>query len=135
MSEGGVSSAEPELAGEAESHDLTGGGRVGIQWYGRPGDAKSALAVIPALGVPSRYYRELARVLVGKGHVVAVISLRAAETSISALRQQRYGYKEVLDVDLATLIPAVQKRVGAAPLYLVGHSLGGQFALLYAGRR
>src|SRR4051794_14554416 len=125
MPESNTSIAEPDLAGEVENLDVPNGGRVGVQWYGSSKGAKSAIALLPALGVSVRYYRELARVLAGNGHVVAAISLREASPSFRELRQHDYGYKDVLDTDLAAVIPAIQKRVGSTPLYLVGHSLGG----------
>jgi predicted alpha/beta hydrolase len=50
------------------------------------------------------------------------------------VRAHNFGYNEVLNVDLASIVPALRADAAGRPFLLAGHSLGGQFALLYASR-
>lgn len=96
---------------------------------------KAVVAFLPALGVDVGFYRIMAKEWARLGYRVATIELRGMkQSSVRDVRAHNFGYKEVLDVDLATILPAIKREAAGKPLLLAGHSLGGQFALLYASR-
>ena len=51
-------------------------------------------------------------------------------SSIRAGRFSDFGYRHLIELDLAALIRTVGRRLPEAPIWLGGHSLGGQLALL-----
>jgi pimeloyl-ACP methyl ester carboxylesterase len=70
-----------------------------------------------------------------RGYRVATVELRGGkQSSVKDVRAQNFGYNEVLNVDLASIVPRLRAEAAGRPLVLAGHSLGGQFALLYASR-
>jgi predicted alpha/beta hydrolase len=116
-----------------------GGDRLGVQVYPEPGTtpegdgAPAPLAVIwPAMGVPARYYRPFAAALRERGLAVVVVDLRGTGASTPApSRGSRYGYAELVD-DVGAVLAHLRAGAPDRPVYLVGHSLGGQAALLHA---
>jgi predicted alpha/beta hydrolase len=120
---------------DRETHESGDGTKLTVEWFGAPQEAKAVVAMLPALGVNTGYYRVLGRELAGLGYAVATIPMRGEGRSMNEVRRHNHGYREVLDVDLASVVPKLQGRAQGRPFYLVGHSLGGQFALLYASRR
>ncbi len=56
-------------------------------------------------------------------------------SSIRAGRRGDFGYRHLIEFDLVSLIEAVRQRLPTAPIWLGGHSLGGQLALLSAAAR
>jgi len=108
------------------------GGRLGLHVYPEP-DAPGAPVVViwPAMGVRARYYRPLAAALRAKGLAVVVADLRGTGTSTPApSRQSRYGYAELAG-DVGSVLEALKPRLDGRTRLLLGHSLGGQAALLH----
>jgi len=90
---------------------------------------------LPALGANVSYYRPLAKAWAALGYRVATIELRGGkQSSVKDVRRENFGYHELLDIDLAHIIPRLRAAANGRPLLLAGHSLGGQLALLYASR-
>jgi predicted alpha/beta hydrolase len=98
-----------------------------------PDDGTGPMAVIlPAMGVPARYYRHFAAVLHAAGFAVVAVDLRGTGASEpKPSRATRYGYADLVD-DVAAVCATLDERRGDRPLLLVGHSLGGQVGLLHA---
>ncbi len=46
-------------------------------------------------------------------------------------RSTRYGYRELLTRDWPRALAVVRERFAARPVFLLGHSLGGQLSALY----
>ncbi|MGW1365301.1 alpha/beta hydrolase family protein [Streptomyces chartreusis] len=93
-------------------------------------DAPVAL-VVPAMGVRARFYAPFARGLHRGGLHVAITDLRGQGESIPlARRGVAYGYREIVDDDLPAAVRAVSTAFPGSPVVLIGHSLGGQLALL-----
>jgi predicted alpha/beta hydrolase len=89
---------------------------------------------LPALGVAARNYAPFAQSLAQRGIAVALHEWRGAGSSNRrASRRVDWGYRELLLADLPAGLAAVRIRCGDARLMLGGHSLGGQFAALFAG--
>jgi predicted alpha/beta hydrolase len=107
----------------------TDGQTLTIEEYGAPGPSAS-LVFLPALGVPVAYYRPLFEAWVARGRHVVGVELRGMPRSpVSDLRRNPFGYAHLLREDLPAVFtdPAV---AAADRVVLVGHSLGGQLALL-----
>jgi len=123
-----------ETTKREEIHALGDGDALTVTWHGSPDSCRAVLVFLPAFGVAIRYYRALGEELARRGFAVAMIPMRERAT-VAETRRHDYGYHERLEVDLFATIPRVQQAARGKPLFLVGHSVGGQFALLHAGRR
>jgi predicted alpha/beta hydrolase len=106
--------------------------RIGLHVYPTPDDpAAPAVVVWPAMGVPARYYRPFARELTAAGLAVVVADLRGTGSSTPRpSRRSRYGMAELV-ADVGAVQEALKSRVDGRATLLVGHSLGGQAALLH----
>jgi predicted alpha/beta hydrolase len=101
------------------------------------GAARAATPVVvvqPAMGMKARYYTAFAAALAGVGVHAVVAEQRGHEAEGGRLpgRDYDYGYAELLD-DLDAAMAVVRREFPEAPVYLLGHSLGGQVAVMYAG--
>ncbi|WP_395681871.1 alpha/beta fold hydrolase [Dokdonella sp.] len=95
--------------------------------------ARDVLLWLPALGVAARNYLPLARELAGRGVAVALHEWRGNGSSDRrAARAQDWGYRELLEYDIAASRLALRTALPRARLWLGGHSLGGQLATLAA---
>lgn len=101
-----------------------------------PASAPTAPAILiqPAMGVKAGYYAPLATGLQQAGYNIAVAELRGHEETGGARpgRDYDFGYHELLTEDWPQATAAVKARFPSAPLYLYGHSLGGQISAIYA---
>ncbi|MEM8607689.1 MAG: alpha/beta fold hydrolase [Myxococcota bacterium] len=88
---------------------------------------------VAALGVEARYYTGFAEAMAAKGIGVALCDLRGNGTS--SLRPRRavdFGYREIVESDIPAALRVVHERVSpSVPLFVGGHSLGGQLMLLH----
>jgi predicted alpha/beta hydrolase len=104
-----------------------------VEWFGETSAAKGLVGFLPALGASVEFYRPMAEAWAGLGYCVATVELRGGkQSSIRDVRAHNFGYNEVLNVDLASIVPRLRAEAVGRPFLLAGHSLGGQFALLYA---
>ncbi|MDG4798780.1 alpha/beta fold hydrolase [Micromonospora sp. WMMD1082] len=109
------------------------GARLGIQVYPEPAGVVDAPVVLitPAMGVRARYYRPFAAALRDAGLAVVVADLRGTgESTPRPGRACRYGYAE-LAADIGAVRAALKPRLGGRRTLLLGHSLGGQAAVLH----
>ena len=100
-----------------------------------PDTSRPVLVVIPGLGVPGDYYLYFARELSRRGVDVAVGELRG--NSLDGPKPDAtstYGYHELAATDFPAILEAVRDQFPDRTPYLLGHSMGGQLALLYAAR-
>ncbi len=101
-------------------------------------DDRSApvLIFLSALGTPARVYGRFGREMINHGVQVCAPDWRGiGSSSIRAGRSSDFGYRHLIEFDLTALIEAVRQRLPAAPIWLGGHSLGGQLALLGAAAK
>lgn len=92
--------------------------------------------IVPALGMEAGYYDRFAKQLAQGGVHAAAMELRGNGTSnLRASHEVDFGYGDFLTYDLPAAIRVAREAVPGAPLYLLGHSLGGQLATAYAGLR
>ncbi len=97
-----------------------------------PDAPRAVLLFVCALGVEASYYEEFARAMAARGVALAMCDLRGNGTS--SLRPRRgvdFGYREIVEQDIPAAIAVVRRRMPSIPLYLGGHSLGGQLVMLH----
>ncbi|MDG4832250.1 alpha/beta fold hydrolase [Solwaraspora sp. WMMD1047] len=123
----------PDPPPRQEFVDRPDGNRIGVQIYPEPAGVTGGPVVViwPAMGVRASYYRPLAAALRAAGLAVAVADLRGTGTSTPTPgRRTRYGYAELTD-DIGAVQEHLTGWATGRPRLLLGHSLGGQAALLH----
>lgn len=100
----------------------------------RAAEATAPVIVVqPAMGMGSRYYEPFAEALAAAGMHAVLVEQRGHEAEGGRLPGRRYdfGYADLLD-DLEAALGVVREELPGAPVHLLGHSLGGQLAIMYA---
>ncbi|TQV88774.1 alpha/beta hydrolase family protein [Aliikangiella coralliicola] len=99
----------------------------------KPAEPRQPIVLcLPAMGVPARKYSLLAESLNNQGITSAIFEWRGIDTSsVRASRKVNFGYREILSLDLPVAIDFIRQHYPQNPIYLLGHSLGGQLGLLY----
>jgi predicted alpha/beta hydrolase len=98
-----------------------------------PAAARRGLYFVPAMGVAARHYETFAGALAQRGVACAVHEWRGNGSSTQrAMRGRDWGYRELLDLDLPASFDALRSRLPAVRWSVGGHSLGAQFAALFA---
>ena len=91
----------------------------------------------PAMGMKARYYGVFAEALAAAGVHAVVAEQRGHEAVVGEGdgrlpgRTYDFGYADLVD-DLDASVTAVRAAFPQAPLHVLGHSLGGQIAVMYA---
>ena len=121
----------------AEAHTLTittsDQHRFNATLFPTDDPAAPVLLFQAALGTPARVYGRLGREMVKHGVQLCAPDWRGiASSSVQAGRESDFGYRHLIELDLPALIEAVRQRLPQAPIWLGGHSLGGQLSLLRA---
>lgn len=97
-----------------------------------PDAPRATFLVLPAMGVPARYYEPLGDELSARGYAVVTADWRGLGTSsVRPGRAVDFGYARLVE-DVVVIAAAVRARV-PGPLHALGHSLGGQVGTLLAG--
>ncbi|OZG75072.1 alpha/beta hydrolase [Hahella sp. CCB-MM4] len=87
---------------------------------------------MPAMGVRSGYYESLARNFQALGMHYACGELRGiGSSSIRASRRTNFGYLDMINRDWPACVEALRLHCPGSPIWLLGHSLGGQLNALY----
>ena len=90
------------------------------------------LICMPAMGVPAKFYDPLAVPVVKEGWRLVTADLRGnGLSSLRASRKVSFGYHEMVTFDWPAVVEKVKALFPGAPVYLLGHSLGGQLSALY----
>ncbi len=90
------------------------------------------LVCMPALGVAAKFYEPLAPPILQEGWRFVTADLRG--NGLSAVRVKRgvsFGYREMVTFDWPAVVEKAKELFPGAPIYLLGHSLGGQLSALY----
>jgi predicted alpha/beta hydrolase len=115
---------------EVEAAD---GHRFALHWHPACARGGPALLFLPALAVPANRYERFAQALNTQGVSVALPDWRGlASSSLRASRQVDWGYRELLEFDLAAVRAALEAHAPGERWAIGGHSLGGQLAALAA---
>jgi predicted alpha/beta hydrolase len=93
---------------------------------------RASIAFLPALGVPVAYYEPLLEEWARRDrHVITAETRGMPLASPRHLRRTPFGYQQLIRHDLPELVQAFDDTLHV----VVGHSLGGQLALLGAASR
>lgn len=107
---------------------------------------RAAVLVLPGIAVGARYYDVLARHLADRGFVAAIMELPGQGTHSNApgRRSRPTGYHDAAYEDIPLALATFHADMRATdhngpegtdlPVYLLGHSQGGQLAAYYVGR-
>lgn len=90
------------------------------------------LICMPAMGTAARFYEPLALPILREGWRFVTADLRGV--GLSAVRVKRgvsFGYGDMVGSDWPAVVRKAQALFPGAPVYLLGHSLGGQLSALY----
>jgi predicted alpha/beta hydrolase len=120
----------------AESSVATAdGSTIAARFFAPAGEARGAVLVAPAMGTPQEYYRPFAEWLASQGYLAATFDYRGTGLSRrGGLRGFKADLFDWAQLDCAAMVDALAARAGDAPLYWVGHSLGGQILALVPNR-
>jgi predicted alpha/beta hydrolase len=139
MSMSATSQARPELTragGQPETRRLERreGTTFALHLFPAAELRGPAILIEPAMGVQAGYYTPLAQALADAGYHAGVAEIRGHEETGGRQPGWRYdfGYHEMLTEDWPLAVQAMRARFPESPLYLLGHSLGGQISNIYA---
>ena len=97
-------------------------------------EVKAMIICLPALGVRASYYHDFALALSAQDFHVITIDWRGhGQSDLRPGRTIDFGYEELVE-DLGELLDYAENWFSVMPVYVVGHSLGGQIASLCAAR-
>jgi len=97
-----------------------------------PVQAHSSVLWLPALGVAAKHYIPLADALAANGVAVFLHEMRGnGSSNLRASRQTDWGYREILQIDIACSDAAIMVHSTAPTRIIGGHSIGAQFAACY----
>jgi predicted alpha/beta hydrolase len=109
-----------------------GAHRLKVRAASQDDPGSPVVVLLPAMGVPARYYRPFVADLHRQGLAVVTFDVRGqGESNPLAARGVRFGYQSLID-DVDAVLDLVESTYPQAPRFLLGHSLGGQIALLHA---
>lgn len=111
------------------------GHRYSLTLHAAESSTAPVLLFMPAMGTRARYYNGVGAAMAAAGVSFASCDWRGIESSSQrASRYIDFGYRELVEDDIPAAVALLRKKLPQAPLWLGGHSLGGQLAALYAGR-
>ncbi len=105
-----------------------------ITIFGHKNDSSLPVMIcMPAMGVLSKYYEPLAIEMQKKGWIAITTDLRGnGHSSVKVSKTTNFGYHEMITYDWPAIISKAREKFPNNPLFLIGHSLGGQLSTLYA---
>jgi predicted alpha/beta hydrolase len=87
------------------------------------------------MGVYAKYYKILADQLSQKGISVGLVDLRGNDTSsVRPSRRFDFGYRDQIELEYNEVVKSLKEEHPKLPIYLFGHSLGGQLSCLYTAK-
>lgn len=107
--------------------------RFNATLYATPDLSAPVLIFMSALGTPAKVYRHLGKEMFHHEVQICTPDWRGIDSSsVRAGRASDFGYRHLVELDVPAMIAAVRQRLPDAPIWLGGHSLGGQMALISA---
>ena len=103
------------------------GATLGAHRFGAAGTARASVVIGPAMGVPAAFYHRFAAHLAQSGYAVTTFDYRGIGASLDrALRGHPARLSDWFALDYPAAIADAKAVAPTLPLYLLGHSLGGQ---------
>lgn len=97
--------------------------------------SKGTILILPAMGVPAKYYSTLAKNISNLEYSVATVDLRGqGRSSIRPSRRVDYGYEEMIELDIKSTVDYLLTNGNEKSLIILGHSLGGQLGSIFAAK-
>lgn len=121
----------------AIDHSLTfkNGSSLVLRMFESAAPPRAAVIVPSAMGVVQQFYSRFAEWLAAQGHFVVTFDYRGIGLSApKSLRGFEISIDQWAKEDCAAVIDFVKEKLPNAPLYWVGHSLGGQLLGLIPNR-
>jgi alpha-beta hydrolase superfamily lysophospholipase len=116
---------------EYELHSTDGLALSGQEWV-PDGEIKGLVCIVHGLGEHSNRYAHLSRHFLSKGFVLSTFDLRGHGKS-NGPRGHSPSLEAILD-DLSLFLEDAKNRHPNRPIFLYGHSLGGNLVLNYTIR-
>ena len=92
------------------------------------------ILILPAMGVRAKFYQPLATAFIENGINCVISDLRGLGTSsVRPSSKIDFGYKEMI-TDLEEVVAIVKAKFVNQPIFILGHSLGGQVASLHLSK-
>lgn len=111
--------------------ELPGGGRTSVVGLDGGGAGDPVVVLLPALGVAAGYYGPFVKALAAEGVATLVADFPGqGESRPLASRKNDFGYAAVSDDVVAATVAVAQERYAGRPLAFLGHSFGGQVAMV-----
>jgi predicted alpha/beta hydrolase len=124
------------MASSSERVAASDGTLLAARFFEPAGAARGAVLIVPAMGTPQDYYQPFAEWLAAQGYLSATFDYRGTGLSrTGALRGFKASIFDWAELDCAAMVDALAARAGNAPLYWIGHSLGGQILALVPNRQ
>lgn len=102
---------------------------VSVTWTEHENPLAPVLVIWPAFGTPATFYRHLTPALAQAGMASVVVEYPGRETRGGVDRQTDYGYDALATSVHTAVIAHVRESKPGAPVFLLGHSLGGHVAV------
>lgn len=90
------------------------------------------IVLLPAMGVPAKYYDAFVGTLISLGHPVVRVRWRDEDRDFP-ISNPSYGYADLAEVDAPAAVSWARDAFGEDPI-VCGHSLGGQIATISAAK-
>jgi predicted alpha/beta hydrolase len=111
------------------------GNELAARFFPPQGAPKGAVLIVPAMGTPQDFYRPFAEWLAAEGFLSATFDYRGTGLSRrGGLRGFKADLFDWARLDCAAMVEEMSRRANGAPLYWIGHSLGGQILALVPNR-
>lgn len=100
---------------------------VSSRWYRPPGEPVGAVLIVPAMGVPQRFYADFAHWLADHGYLAVTFDyVGIGQSRLGSLRKLKVNVIDWGRYDCNAMLDTVARAAAAKPLYWIGHSLGAQ---------
>lgn len=95
-------------------------------------EAGALIVVLPAYGTPARPYRHMAAHMARRGHAVVTADPRGSGASGPLPRRGvDFGVDDIVKRDVPAIVARAQAEFPGRPLVMIGHSIGGHYALFH----
>lgn len=126
--------SQQKVAESAAWVQLPDGARTEVTTFAARDAEAPVVMILPAMGVPARFYSRLASAIAEAGCHAVLHDLRGlGQSDRRANRDTDWSYETLVLEDLPTVLAHVQRSFAKSPIIFLGHSLGGHLALLHLG--